>query len=155
MEWYVKSLERGCDKVPPTASDEDDDKGYTLTELLVVLVILSLLIGVVGARVIGYIGTAKTDTARIQIEQVKTALDLFLIDTGRYPTTQEGLKALVEAPTGLVRWQGPYVDAADIPRDPWGSPYVYVLRSDGKVSLRSLGADKTEGGEGENADIGN
>ena len=155
MQWYAKNSKRGCDKAPRSVSDEEDDKGYTLTELLVVLVILSLLIGVVGARVIGYIGTAKTDTAQIQIEQVKTALDLFLIDNGRYPTTQEGLKALVEAPAGLVRWQGPYVDAADIPRDPWGNPYVYALRSDGKVSLRSLGADKTEGGEGENADIGN
>lgn len=155
MEWYAKNKKQGLCGVSPVVSDEEGDKGYTLTELLVVLVILSLLIGVVGARVIGYIGTAKTDTAQIQIEQVKTALDLFLIDNGRYPTTQEGLKALVEAPAGLVRWQGPYVDAADIPRDPWGNPYVYALRSDGKVSLRSLGADKTEGGEGENADIGN
>lgn len=154
MEWYVKNKRQRRYGSSEAVADEDGDKGYTLTELLVVLVILSLLIGVVGARVIGYIGSAKTDTAQIQIEQVKTALDLFLIDNGRYPTTQEGLKALVEAPVGLVRWQGPYVDATDIPRDPWDTPYVYTLQSDGKVSLRSLGADKAEGGEGENADIG-
>lgn len=154
MERNVKCKWQESSKASRPVSDGNGDRGYTLTELLVVLVILSLLIGVVGARVIGYIGTAKTDTAEIQIEQIKTALDLFLIDTGRYPTTQEGLKALVAAPAGLVSWRGPYVEADDVPRDPWDSPYIYTLQKDGKVSLRSLGADKVEGGEGENADIG-
>lgn len=150
----MKSKRQKCFEMSPPVSDDSGDRGYTLTELLVVLVILSLLIGVIGARVIGYIGTARTDTAEIQIEQLKTALDLFLIDNGRYPTTQEGLKALVTAPAGLARWRGPYVEATDVPRDPWDTPYIYTLHRDGKVSLRSLGADKSEGGEGENADIG-
>lgn len=154
MEWYVKSKTQGCSGAPSSDLEGERDKGYTLTELLVVLVILSLLIGVVGARVIGYVGTAKTDTAAIQIGQIKTALDLFLIDNGRYPMTQEGLKALMIAPTGLVRWQGPYIDAPDVPHDPWDVPYVYELQQDGRVSLRSLGADQLVGGEGENADVG-
>lgn len=154
MEWHLRNKVKEPVTTAPSAASEDDDSGYTLTELLVVLVILSLLIGVVGARVIGYVGSARTDTAEIQIEQIKTALDLFLIDNGRYPTTQEGLKALVEVPGGLVRWRGPYVEATDLPRDPWGAPYIYALQSDGRVSLRSLGADQAEGGEGENADVG-
>lgn len=148
-EWKLASKSK-----PRLARVGSEEDGYTLTELLVVLIILSLLIGLIGARVIGYVGSAKVDTAAIQIEQVKTTLDLFLIDNGRYPTSEEGLIALIESPTGLAGWRGPYLSDDKVPVDPWGSPYVYKIRDDGTVSIVSLGADKVTGGEGENSDIG-
>lgn len=129
-------------------------RGVTLVELLVVLVILGLLVGVVGPRVIAYLGTAKSDTARVQIEQLAAALDLYLIDNGRYPTESEGLAALVEAPSALSSWNGPYLEDNEVPLDPWGNEFIYrVPGADGPYTLGTLGADASEGGDGENADI--
>jgi len=114
--------------------------GFTLIELLVVLLILGLLAGLVGPRVL--------------IEEFGAGLDLFHLEVGRYPTTEEGLAALSLEPTGVDNWNGPYLKKKDIPRDPWGNDYHY--RSPGQNSdydLYSLGADNADGGEGENADV--
>jgi general secretion pathway protein G len=130
--------------------------GFTLIELLVVLAILALLAGLVGSQVIGYLGRAKSDTARLQVEQLSQSLDLFMIDAGRYPTTEEGLEALVKAPKNVNNWHGPYLKKGTVPKDPWGRDYVYRSPGEhGAYDLYSLGADGAEGGEGENADITN
>ena len=129
-------------------------RGFTLIELLVVLVILGLLAGVAGPRIIGYLGGARSDTARLQIEEFGGSLDLFKLETGRYPTTQEGLQALVQQPPGLAGWNGPYLKKSELPKDPWGRDYVYSIPGKhGDVDIVSLGADGAAGGEGENADI--
>ncbi len=130
--------------------------GFTLIELLVVLAILALLAGLVGSQVIGYLGRAKSDTARLQVEQLSQSLDLFMIDAGRYPTTEEGLEALVKAPKNVNNWHGPYLKKGVVPKDPWSRDYVYRSPGEhGAYDLYSLGADGSEGGDGENADITN
>ncbi len=129
-------------------------RGFTLIELLVVLVILGLLAGLVGPQVINYLGGANTKTAKLQIQDFSTALDVFRLDVGRYPTTAEGLQALIVQPVGVNRWNGPYLRKNVIPKDPWGNDYQY--RSPGQhgaFDLYSLGADNAEGGEGENQDV--
>ena len=128
--------------------------GFTLIELLVVLAILALLAGLVGSQVIGYLGRAKSDTARLQVEQLGQSLDLFMIDVGRYPTSEEGLEALVKAPKNASSWYGPYLKKGAVPKDPWGRDYVYRSPGEhGAYDLYSLGADGAEGGDGENTDI--
>jgi general secretion pathway protein G len=128
--------------------------GFTLIELLVVLLILGLLAGLVGPRVLKYLGGAKTDTAQLQIAEFGAGLDLFHLEVGRYPTTEEGLTALSVAPTGIDNWNGPYLKKKDIPRDPWGNDYHYRFPGEnGDYDLYSLGADNADGGDGENADI--
>lgn len=131
--------------------------GFTLVELLVVLVILALLFGLVVPRTIDYLGRAKSDVAKIQIQNLAQALDLFRLDNGRYPTQDEGLKALVAKPANAPRWAGPYVKGNEVPADPWGKPYLYELPSKRGLAydLYSLGADGTRGGDGENADVFN
>lgn len=131
--------------------------GFTLIELLVVLVILGLIIGIVAPRAVNFLSRAKSDVARIQIESFATALDLFQLDVGRYPASQEGLGALITASSDAARWNGPYVRADDIPLDPWQRPYRYEAPGEnGKpYRLLSLGADGQPGGEGEDADISN
>lgn len=130
------------------------DAGFSLIELLVVLGILAMLAGVVGPKVIGYFGRAKAQTAVTQIEGLSAALDLYLLDTGSYPTVAQGLTALVAAPSGVAGWQGPYLAEGTLPLDPWGNAYRYVREGAGRPSVRSLGADGLEGGDGEAADIG-
>lgn len=131
------------------------DAGFTLIELLVVLVILGLLAAVAGPRVIGYLGGARSDTARIQISALEQALDLYRLDIGRYPTSEEGLEALIKAPSSANSWNGPYLDGETVPADPWGSPYVYrVPGSNGPYDLYTLGADGRPGGTGEDASVG-
>ncbi|MDS4027756.1 MAG: type II secretion system major pseudopilin GspG [Candidatus Contendobacter sp.] len=129
-------------------------RGFTLIELLVVLVILGLLAGLVGPQVMKYLGGANTKAAKLQIEDFSTALDAFRLDMGRYPTSAEGLAALVVQPSGATRWNGPYLRKNVIPKDPWGNEYQY--RSPGQhgaFDLYSLGADNAEGGDGENQDV--
>jgi len=129
-------------------------RGFTLIELLVVLVILGLLAGLVGPQVLRYTGSAKSDTARLQIEELGAGLDLFHLEVGRYPTTEEGLKALVERPTGVSVWNGPYLKKKNIPSDPWGIEYHYTSPGEqGVYDLYSLGSDNLEGGEGNDADV--
>ena len=131
--------------------------GFTLIELLVVLVILGLLVGLVGPRVLSYLGAAKSDTAGLQIKNLSATLDLFWIDAGRYPSQEEGLGALVKAPKAVGAWKGPYLKGAAVPADPWGRPYIYRFPGqDGRpYDLLSLGADGREGGDGENQDVTN
>ena len=132
------------------------EDGFTLVELLVVMVILGLLVGIVGPRVISYLSSAKSDTARLQISQMGAALDLYMIDVGRYPSQSEGLEALVVEPSGVEFWNGPYLSSDTVPLDPWGGEYGYNIPGDGKpFDLFSLGADGTEGGEDDNSDIFN
>lgn len=129
-------------------------QGFTLIELLVVLVILGLLASLAGPKVMNYLGGAKSDSAHLQVEEFSASLDLFKLETGRYPTTQEGLQALVQAPAGLTGWNGPYLKKKTLPKDPWGNEYIYVSPGQhGHYDLSSLGADNREGGEGENKDL--
>ena len=99
--------------------------GYTLIELLVVLTIISLIMGLIGPRVLGYLSDARTKTARLQIESLSSALDLFYLDAGRYPTSSEGLDALAQRPSDVAIWNGPYVKGGRVPVDPWGHSYQY------------------------------
>lgn len=133
--------------------ESENEAGFTLVELLVVLVILALLAALVGPRVVGYMSKSKIKTAQVQIAAYQTALELYHLDLGRYPQTAEGLPALAAAPPGLAGWAGPYLDKT-LANDPWGTPYDYVASPDAaSYKLRSFGADGQDGGEGDNADI--
>jgi general secretion pathway protein G len=128
--------------------------GFTLVELLVVLVILGLVMGLVGPRVLGYLSSSRERTARLQIESLASALDLFYLDYGRYPTTSEGLDALVHKPGSGDRWAGPYLKQGNVPKDPWGNPYDYHVP--GKTGPYAITSPGPEGGHGvERAAIGN
>ena len=132
------------------------EAGFTLVELLVVLVILVLLASIIGPRVIGYLGSSRSKTAKVQIEGLTTSLELFHIDVGRYPTTPEGLEVLVKKPDRIPGWNGPYISKNTIPLDPWGRAYRYQMP--GKASafdLYTYGRDDKEGGADEDADISN
>lgn len=129
--------------------------GFTLIELLVVLAILGLLAGLVGPKVLSQLGGAKSKTVSVQVKDLESAAELFRLDVGRYPSTQEGLDALVTKPASANGWNGPYL-RKDLPVDPWGNPYRYEQPGKhGDIDIYSLGADKTPGGDGENADVGN
>lgn len=129
-------------------------RGFTLVELLVVLLILGLLAGLVGPRVLKYLGGAKSDTTQLQIEEFGAGLDLYHLEVGRYPTSDEGLIALSEEPTAVRNWNGPYLKKKDIPPDPWGNQYHYRSPGEnGDYDLYSLGRDNSDGGEGEDEDI--
>jgi general secretion pathway protein G len=130
--------------------------GFTLVEMLVVLTIIGLLVGLVGPRVLNYLSESRVKTARLQIESFGSALDLFYIDTGRYPTTSESLEALVQRPPGTDVWNGPYVKGSRIPLDPWGHAYLYRAPAEkAPYEIVSYGADGREGGTGTAADISN
>jgi len=128
-------------------------RGFTLIELLVVLAILTLLAGIVGPRVLGQLGGAKSKTAAVQIADLDKSLELFKLDVGRYPTSEEGLEALVKRPGSLNGWNGPYLKGG-VPSDPWNHSYRYT-NSGAAIEILSLGADGAPGGDGENADIRN
>lgn len=130
-------------------------RGFTLLELLVVMVIIGVLAGFVAPRYFAQIGKSQAKAARAQIVALEQALDQFRIDTGRYPTTEEGLAALMEAPGGVTDWGGPYMKKA-VPSDPWGRPFVYQNPgTHGEIDLLSYGKDGRAGGSGEDADITN
>lgn len=129
-------------------------KAFTLIELLVVLVILGLLASIVGPQIMKNVGTSKTRTAKLQIEEFSVALDLYQLDLGRYPSTENGLKALIAEPSSGMGWNGPYLRKRVVRLDPWGFEYGY--ESPGKLEpfdLYSLGADNAVGGDGEDQDV--
>ena len=129
-------------------------RGMTLIEILVVLVLIGIVLGVVGGNFIGKGEKAKADAARIEISQISQTLDLYKLEIGRYPTTQEGLQALIAAPTGVANWNGPYWKKQSVPKDPWGNEYKYISPAqNAPYEIISLGADGKEGGEGVNKDI--
>jgi general secretion pathway protein G len=129
-------------------------RGFTLVEILVVITIIGLIMSLVGPRVLNYLSDSKVKAAKIQIQSFTSALELFYLDAGRYPTSSEGLTALVKSTGGLSAWNGPYLKGGQLPNDPWGKPYLY--RSPGEHSpfeIMSYGADGVEGGTGPAADI--
>jgi general secretion pathway protein G len=130
-----------------TSARISSDHGFTLVEMLVVLAIVGMLTALVGPQVMGYLGRAKVETAQAEIRNLETALDLFKLDVGRYPTGPEGLQALVARPEGLVRWAGPYLKKRTLPVDPWDRPYVYRVpsRHGGAYDLYSSGPDAAAG----------
>lgn len=130
-------------------------RGFTLLELLVVVAIIGLLVGYVGPKYFGQLGKAEVKAARSQIDALEKALDQYRLDVGRYPTTDQGLNALITQPAGTTKWAGPYLKKG-LPADPWDKPYVYKSPGEhGEVDISSLGRDGAPGGEGEDADIGN
>ena len=130
--------------------------GFTLLELLVVLGIIAMLAGIVGPQVMKHLGESKTKAAKVQVEDFSAALDMYKLDMGKYPTSDQGLQALIEAPEGSKRWNGPYLRKAKTPADPWQNGYHYASPgAHGKFDLFTYGADDKEGGEGEDQDINN
>jgi general secretion pathway protein G len=137
---------------PPGRSQQ---RGFTLLELLVVMVIIGLLAGYVGPKYFAQIGKSEVKTARAQIDALGKALDQYRLDTGRYPTTEQGLLALNAPPAGEGRWGGPYLQKA-VPLDPWGKPYQYKSPGEhGEYELISFGKDGQAGGQDESADVVN
>jgi general secretion pathway protein G len=131
------------------------DAGFTLLELLVVVAIIGLLIGFVAPRYFGQIGKSEVTVARAQIDALEKALDQYRLDTGHYPSTEQGLGALLQRPQNEPKWNGPYLRKS-VPLDPWGKPYQYRAPGEkGEFDLLSYGKDGTPGGSGENADIDN
>jgi len=127
--------------------------GFTLIELLVVMVIIGLLAGYVGPKLFAQIGKSEVKAARAQMDAFGKALDQFRIDVGRYPSSGEGLPALVQRPGGVTNWSGPYLSKA-VPADPWGRPYLYrAPGQQGDYDLLSYGRDGQPGGDGDDADL--
>jgi general secretion pathway protein G len=128
--------------------------GMTILEVLVVLTIIALIAAVIGPRLIGYLGRAKSETASLQLSQLRNSVQLFYIDLGRYPTKSEGLTALVQAPADGAAWKGPYLENAAALKDPWGRDYIYTEATGDTVPvIASLGRDGAKGGTGEDADL--
>ena len=130
------------------------EQGFTLVEMLVVITIIGLIMGLIGPRVLNYLSESKFKAAKIQLQSFASALDLFYIDAGRFPSTAEGLAALVKQTPGVSAWNGPYLRGGNVPNDPWSHGYVY--RSPGEHSpydIISYGSDGQEGGSGVAADI--
>lgn len=144
MYWILK-------RFTPTDKSEE---GLTLLEVLVVLFIMAAVTLVVGPRVLKYIGQAKTDTGMVQLENVSSALELYFLETGQYPTSSQGLGALIEAPIGVENWDGPYLKKASGIIDPWGREFLYRYPGkNGEFDIYSLGADNAQGGTGDDQDI--
>jgi general secretion pathway protein G len=130
-------------------------RGFTLLELLVVMVIIGLLVGYVGPMYFKQIGKSEIKTARAQLDSFGKALDQYRLDTGHFPTTENGLAALIDKPANEKKWDGPYLKK-NVPPDPWGNPYLYQRPGEhGEYDIVSLGKDGQPGGAGEDADIGN
>lgn len=130
--------------------------GFTLIELMVVLLILAMLTTIAAPRVTKYLSKAKTGTAKIQVDALSAAVDSFILDVGRAPTQSEGLKALLSAPSDAANWDGPYIKKSASLIDPWGRPYLYRLPGQhGDYDIFTLAADNKEGGDGDAGDVGN
>jgi len=141
-------------KIKQSRSHYNRERGFTLVEMLVVITIIALIMSLVGPRVLNYLSESKVKAAKIQMQSFSSALDLLYLDTGRYPSSAEGLTTLVKPTSAMRGWNGPYLKGGNVPNDPWGKPYVY--RSPGersKYEITSYGADGQEGGTGTAADI--
>jgi general secretion pathway protein G len=130
------------------------EAGFTLVEMLVVITIIGLIMALVAPRVLGYLSESKARAAKIQIESFGSALDLFYLDSGRYPTGSEGLAVLVLRPGSVPTWNGPYLKGGVVPTDPWGNAYIYRAPGEhGAYDIISYGSDGQEGGTGSATDI--
>jgi general secretion pathway protein G len=131
-----------------------NEGGFTLVEMLVVIAIIGLIMGLIGPRVLNYLSESRVKAAKIQIQSFASALDLFNLDAGRYPSSAEGLVALVRPVSGVAAWNGPYLKGGNVPSDPWNHPYLYRAPGEhGAFDIISLGSDGQEGGSGTAADI--
>src|SRR5262249_15778844 len=143
MQLIAETASRSACKRPAHFAE----RGFTLVEMLVVITIIGLIMALVGPRVLNYLSDSRVKTAKIQIQSFASALDLFYLDAGRYPTSSEGLDALVRPVAGLGAWNGPYLKGGTVPNDPWGNRYVYKLPGERSAyEIRSLGSDGQEGG---------
>jgi general secretion pathway protein G len=150
----MERIESHTSKVTRLRSRGRHQRGFTLVEILVVITIIGLIMSLVGPRVLNYLSESKVKAAKIQIQSFSSALDLLYLDTGRYPTTADGLGALVKPTSGLPGWNGPYLKGGSLPNDPWGKPYVYRSPAERSAyEIVSYGADGQEGGTGTAADI--
>jgi general secretion pathway protein G len=130
------------------------EEGFTLVEMLVVITIIGLIMGLIGPRVLNYLSESKVKAARIQLQSFSSALDLFYLDAGRYPSSSEGLAGLMQRTPGVAAWNGPYLKGNSVPNDPWNHPYLYRSPGEhGPYEIISYGADGQEGGSGLAADI--
>src|ERR1700740_1049163 len=137
-----RSVRRKCE---PVAGQQ----GFTLVEMLVLITIIGLIMGLIGPRVLNYLSESKVKAAKIQMQSFASALDLFYLDAGRFPSTAEGLAALVRRTPGVAAWNGPYLKGGNVPNDPWNNPYVYRAPGEhGAFDIVSLGSDRQEGGRG-------
>ena len=141
---------RATEKREPNVGEQ----GFTLVEMLVVITIIGLIMGLIGPRVLNYLSESKVKAARIQLQSFASALDLYYLDAGRYPSTAEGLAALVKQTPGVAAWNGPYLKGGSVPTDPWNNPYVYRAPGEhGPYDILSYGSDGQEGGTGVAADL--
>ena len=140
----------------PKHPHNNAQSGFTLVELLVVLGIIALLAAVVAPQVIRYVSDARVETAKVQLKNIESALELYYLDVGQYPPTEQGLDALVSAPAGVEAWHGPYIKLKKGIVDPWGQAFNYKQPGEhGALDVFTLGRDKAVGGEGEDRDIVN
>jgi general secretion pathway protein G len=154
MNWNQTFAETRRRRIKRVRLRGGDQSGFTLVEMLVVITIIGLIMGLVGPRVLNYLSESKVKSARIQIQSFASALDLFYLDAGRYPSSAEGLAALVRPTGGVAAWNGPYLKGSSVPNDPWGRPYLYRSPGEhGAYDVISYGADGQEGGTGTAADI--
>lgn len=152
---HAKDLLASFERTSGLLKEPPEESGFTLLELLVVVVIIGLLSGFVAPRYFSQVGRSEVQVARAQIDALEKALDQYRLDTRHYPSSEQGLKALIERPSGEPNWNGPYLRKA-VPLDPWGRPYVYkVPGTKSDFDLVSYGKDGQPGGTGESADIGN
>jgi general secretion pathway protein G len=148
----LKTLDRVL--VAKPADADKGQRGFTLVEMLVVITIIGLIMGLIGPRVLNYLSESKVKAAKIQLQSFGSALDLFYLDAGRFPSTAEGLEALVRPTPGVASWNGPYLRGGNVPNDPWNHGYVYRSPGErGPYDIMSYGSDGQEGGTGVASDI--
>jgi general secretion pathway protein G len=150
--WFVAST--GVKRAEQRGGRYAAQQGFTLVEMLVVITIIGLIMGLIGPRVLNYLSESKVKAAKIQLQSFASALDLFYLDAGRFPSTAEGLAALVQRTPGVSAWNGPYLKGGSVPPDPWSHAYVYRAPGEhGPYDIVSFGSDGQEGGSGVAADI--